>query len=262
MLEPSIRFKKATRMTDTSFLPGVPAEAVLAALARSPGNEVASGKFASPESSAALMANAFGWFLERPKSLPALPGVPMGQPETIEIEAEMRFPWSGGRHPWLDAAITTTTTLVGVESKRFEPFRPQKVVFFSEAYNSRDWGPGMVPYEAMREALTKGGQSYQTLNAAQLVKQAYGLRTQAIKRARGAVLVYLYAEPAAWASGKPVDPARISLHRAEIARFANAVHGADVTFVAVKWEELLDQWSSAPKLSRHASAVNTAFGPL
>lgn len=53
----------------TDFLPGVPAEAVLAALSRPPGNELASGKFASPESSAALAVNAFGWFLERPRSL-------------------------------------------------------------------------------------------------------------------------------------------------------------------------------------------------
>ena len=44
-------------MSDPSFLPGVPAEAVLAALGRSPGNELTSGKFASPESSAALAVN-------------------------------------------------------------------------------------------------------------------------------------------------------------------------------------------------------------
>lgn len=54
----------------TDFLPGVPAEAVLAALSRSPGNELASGKFASPESSAALAVNAFGWFLDRTGTLP------------------------------------------------------------------------------------------------------------------------------------------------------------------------------------------------
>ena len=54
------------------FLSGVPVEAVLAALARSPGNELASGKFDSPDSSAALAVNAFGWFLERAALLPPL----------------------------------------------------------------------------------------------------------------------------------------------------------------------------------------------
>ncbi len=249
-------------MSTPHFLPGVPADLILAAMARSPGNEIASGKFDSPESSAALAANAFGWFLTRVQSLPPLPGVPMGQAEKVEVEAELRFPWTGGRHPWLDAAITTPTTLVGVESTRYEPFRPQKAVTFSEGYDGREWGKGMEAFETMRAALTATPNAYQTLNAAQLVKHAYALRTQGIKRARGAVLVYLYAEPSHWSSGKPVDPKRIALHRKEVARFSNAVHGADVTFVALRWEDLLDHWSSTPATAAHAAAINTAFGPL
>jgi hypothetical protein len=249
-------------MTDPRFLPGVPVDVVLAALHRAPGREMATGKFDSPDSSAALAANAFGWFLNRPDHLPPLPGVPMGQPEQIEIEAEMHFPWRGGRHPWLDAALTTPTTLVGVEAKRFEPFRPQKSVVFSESFDSRDWGSGMARFTEMRSALTAGREVYQTLNATQLVKHAYGLRTQAIKRARGAVLVYLYAEPKIWASGKPVDPARIALHRKEVARFATAIHGADVTFVPLRWSDLLAQWSATPRLAAHASALAARFGAL
>jgi hypothetical protein len=247
-------------MTDPTFLPGVPAQAVLNALRRSPGNEVSTAKFNRPESSSALAANAFGWFLERPALLPPLPSVPMGQPEQVEIEAEMHFPWRGGRHPWLDVAVTTPTTLVGVESKRYEPFRPQKAVQFSESYGSRDWGTGMAAFDTMRAALTSGALVFQTLNAAQLVKHAYGLRTQAIKRGRGAVLVYLYAEPATWASGKPVDPGRISLHRAELGRFGAEVHGADVTFVAFTWRELLAQWAGRAALAPHANAVINRFG--
>ena len=249
-------------MTDPRFLPGVPVVDVLNALSRAPGREMASGKFDSPDSSAALAANAFGWFLNRPDHLPPLPGVPMGQPEQVELEVEMHFPWRGGRHPWLDAALTTPTTLVGVEAKRFEPFRPQKTVVFSESYGSRDWGPGMAAFEAMRVALIEGREAFQTLNAAQLVKHAYGLRTQAIKRARGAVLVYLYAEPKVWASGKAVDPARIALHRKEVARFAKTVHGADVTFVPLRWADVLAQWAKDARLRGHAAVLAERFGPL
>ncbi len=249
-------------MIDPSFLPGVPAEAVLAALRRAPGNELASGKFDSPESSAALVANAFGWFLGRPRALPPLPGVPMGQPEEVEIEAEMRFPWSGGRHPWMDAEITTATTLVGVESKRYEPYRPGKASSFSEAYDSRDWGKGMARFTAMRKALVEGRQAYRSLDAVQLVKHAYGLKTQSVKRARGAVLVYLYAEPAEWASGKPVSPDAIARHRAEVADFARAVRGDDVTFVTLRWSDLLSQWSREPALFAHATALRGWFGAL
>lgn len=246
----------------TDFLPGIPAAAVLAALARSPGNEVASGKFASPESSAALAVNAFGWFLDRPTSLPPLPGVPMGQPQSVEIEAELRFPWKGGRHPWLDAVFTTSTTLAGVESKRYEPFRPGKAATFSEAYDSRDWGEGMARFTAMRRALAEGGQSYRCLDAVQLVKHAYGLRTQAPKRGRGAVLVYLHAAPAAWASGKPIPPEAIARHEAEIADFARAVRGDAVTFVALRWADLLADWAKRPALAAHSAAISARFGPL
>lgn len=244
------------------FLPGVPADTVLAALSRAPGNELASGKFDSPESSAALAANAFGWFVNRPKMLPPLPGVPMGQPEEVEVEAEMRFPWKGGRHPWLDAALVTPTTLVGVESKRYEPFRPGKATVFSEAYDSRDWGPGMAGYDALRAALSEGRLTYRHLDVAQLVKHAYGLRTQAVKRARGAVLVYLHATPATWASGKPVDPQAIRRHAEEIRDFAARVKGQDVTFAPLRWADLLAQWSGVPALADHAAAITARFGVL
>lgn len=246
----------------TDFLPGVPAEPVLAALTRSPGSEWSTGKFDSPESSAALAVNAFGWFLEKPQLLPPLPGVPMGKVEEVEVEAEMRFPWSGGKHPWLDAALTTATTLVGIEAKRFEPFRPAKRPVFSEAYESRDWGPGMARFDAMRKALTDGRQTYRSLDAVPLVKQAYGLRNQGLKRARGAVLVYLHAAPTHWASGKPLPAEAAARHEAEITEFARAIAGSDVVFVPIRWHDLLTQWSRAPGLGGHAKAVRERFGPL
>jgi hypothetical protein len=249
-------------MTDPDFLPGVPAAAVLAALSRAPGNELASGKFASAESSSALAVNAFGWFLDRPRDLPPLPGVPMGRPEEVEIEAEMHFPWRGGRHPWLDAAVTTATTLAGIEVKRYEPFRPAKAAVFSDAFEVRDWGPGMARWTALRRALMRGEGGFRHLDAAQLVKHALGLRTQAVRRARGAVLVYLHAAPAAWASGKPVDPAAIARHAGEIARLAALVRGDDVVFAPLAWADLLAQWAAEPRLAAHAAAITARFGPL
>jgi hypothetical protein len=249
-------------MTDPTFLPGVPAEALLAALRRSPGNEWATGKFDSPESSAALVANAFGWFLDRPADLPPLPGVPMGVPEAVAVEEEVRFPWTGGRHPRLDVVITTPTTLVGVESKRYEPFRPRKAPVFTEPFASREWGPGMARWNTMRRALEDGSQTYRCLDAVQLVKHAYALRNQGIKRARGAVLVYLHAAPKTWANGKPVDPLAVSRHEAEITDFARAVQGSDVVFSAVRWADVLRQWAKTPALSAHSAALTARFGAI
>jgi len=244
-------------MTDPAFLPGVPAATVLAALAKLPGLDLD-----SPDSSAALVANGFGWFLDRPRQLLPFPGVPMGLPETVELGVEMQLPMRGIRHPRFDAVVTTATTLVGVASKRYQPFRPAKTTAFTEPFDGRDWGPGMPRYGAMRLALTTGRQRYRHLDAVQLVKQAYGLKTQSVKRARGAVLVYLHAAPAQWASGKPVDPAAISRHKSEIADFARAVKGDDVTFIALRWSDLLAEWSKKPALFAHATALTGWFGAL
>jgi len=78
----------------TIFLSGVPGELVRAAFDRAGGNEFASGKFASPESSAASAANGFGWFMDRPTALPAFPGTDdLDWPATrVDLEREMRFP--------------------------------------------------------------------------------------------------------------------------------------------------------------------------
>lgn len=244
-------------MTDTVFLPGVPAEAVLAALGRLPGSDLD-----SPDSATALVANAFGWFLTRPRQLLPFPNVPMGLPEAVDLGVEMQLPMRGTRHPRLDAVVTTPTTLVGIVSTRYQPFRPPKAVRFSEPFDSRDWGSGMARYGALRKALTSGTQGFRHLDAVTLVKQAYALRTQSLKRARGAVLVYLHAAPDYWSSGKPVDRKAITGHQSEVSAFARAVKGDDVTFVPLRWSDLLAQWSQTEGVAAHAAAVQGWFGGL
>ncbi|MGQ0563788.1 MAG: hypothetical protein ACT4OK_01780 [Gemmobacter sp.] len=253
----------------TRFLPGLPADLIESLLRRSPGSEIhtkgaesKTNKFDNPDSSANLVANAFGRFLQHPRDLPPLPGVPMGTPDDVTIEAEMRFPWSGGTHPWLDVAVTTATTLVGIESKRYEPFRPGKRASFSEAYEKRDWGPGLARTNTLRRRLIAGEMVFHHLDAAQLVKHIYGLRTQGMKRAKGAVLVYLYAEPPLWSSGKPVDPAAMTRHREEIPRFAAEVRGDDVVFIALRWSEVLAQWRAVRDLAPHVQSLEDRFGTL
>ena len=108
-------------MTRAMFLPGVPEDHVRRRLAPAGGNEIESGKFSSPESSAALAANAFASFVDQPSRFPPLPGTAeMGPTQRVDVEFSARFPWSGGRHPWLDAVVLTSTHLIGVE---FEALR-------------------------------------------------------------------------------------------------------------------------------------------
>ena len=122
-------------MTDR-FLPGVPGKEIERIFNAAPGNEIASGKFDSPESSAALAANAFGFFLNGEWDLPPLPMCERVEWTglSLSLEQEVRFPWRGGRHPVLDVLITTRSAFIGIESKRFEPFRGKTPATFSDAY--------------------------------------------------------------------------------------------------------------------------------
>lgn len=242
------------------FLPGVPEDLVHAALAAAGGNEIESGKLDSPESSASLAVNAFGWFIERPAILPPFP--PLADidwpAQRVDVERQMRFPWRGGRHPWLDAAVETATHLVGVESKRFEPFRDSKTVSLSAAYDRDVWGDGMTPFTAMRDALRAGDATFTFLDAAQLVKHAFGLVTEGRRIGKVPVLLYLYAEPAT--RGMITIPAEaLKQHRAEIAEFAAAVTGAEVRFAACSWRDWLAGWSG--DVRHHADALIARFQP-
>lgn len=240
------------------FLPGVPEDRVRAIFERAAGNEIANGKFANPQSSAALAANGFGWFLDRPDELPAFPPLAdlFGRPVKVGIECEMRFPWSGGRHPWLDAAVWTETHLVGVESKRYEPFRGAKPAELSEAYNRDVWGEGMTRWQAMRDLLSAEPRRYSHLDAAQLVKHALGIATQASREGLEPALLYLYAEPD---GGMEISDGAFLQHRREIEDLQVRVAGDRVRFAACSWRGWLSAFSGAA--ADHARAVQVAFAP-
>jgi hypothetical protein len=247
-------------LSEAPFLPGVPVDRILSALAAAGGKEIESGKFANPESSAALACNTFGWFLEHPADLPPLPGLAdLDWPATdVAVERCLRFPWSGGRHPWLDAVIETPTHLIGVESKRFEPFRDAKTVSLSDAYDRPVWGEAMGPFEVMRDALRSGVVHFEHLDAAQLVKHAFGLVTQSRKLEKAPILYYLYAEPAERA-GKSIPAAALERHRAEIADFASRVRGAEVRFATCSYRDWLKQFTGVA--ASHAAEVERHFAP-
>lgn len=248
-------------MTLPGFLPGVPAEHVLNRLATAGGKEVESGKFASPESSAALAVNCFGWFIERLESFPPLPGMDNSDPvEMVDVEFTARFPWSGGRHPWLDAVVQTQVSLIGIESKRFEPFRDQKSVSLSSAYDRPVWGDNMRRYEQMRDRLRSGAVTFRHLDAVQLVKHAFGLVTEARRRGRRPVLFYIYAEPTSRA-GKAIPSEHILRHRKEITEFAEAVRGDDVAFHFSSYRDWISTWPKGGDLQAHGRTIIETFSP-
>jgi hypothetical protein len=240
------------------FLPGVPEAKLKAIFAAAAGNEIESGKFASPQSSAALAANGFGWFLDRPQDLPMFPPLcQLGSPViNVEIEREIKFPWSGGRHPWLDAVVETEGHIIGVESKRFEPFRDRKYAKLSVAYDREVWGERMDRWCNMRDKLRDAPRLYCHLDAAQLVKHAFALATEATRSGKQACLLYLFAEPGG--AMCPSD-AEFLAHRREIGHFAANIGGDRVRFAACSWRGWLAAFNGG--LASHAKRLIEAFAP-
>ena len=251
------------------FLPGVPGREIEALFNAAAGDEIASGKFDNPASSAALAANAFGFFLKRPQDLPPLPhcGRETWPARSLTLEATVRFPWRGGSHPVLDCLVTTPSALIGIEAKRFEPFRDKAPACFSNTYWRPVWGSRMKGYEDVRDNLRANGQLYASLDAAQLVKHAFGLRTETEVRRRGygltPILFYVYAESDFWPDGKPVSEDAKTRHEEEIGRFAKNVAGNEVTFVSCSYRKLLASWACCEDggIRAHAAAVARRFAP-
>lgn len=173
----------------------------------------------------------------------------------------MRFPWSGGRHPWLDVAIRMPGWLIGIEAKRYEPFRSKPKPELSDAYWRNVWGEGMASYQQVRDDLRSGALVYRHLDAAQLVKHALGLLTQADREdARRVVLVYLHAAPTAWADDRPIPRDMVATHAAEIQDFADRVKGDRVSFAALTYSALMEKWvSHGDQIAKHAHELRAHF---
>lgn len=252
-------------MTDDLF-PYLPKDEIIAAFERSPGNEIGSGKFSSEESSAALAANTFGFFINRPRDLPTIPGTEdCGWPAIyVGIEECVPFPWwPRGRHPWLDAFVETPSHIIGIESKRYEPYRSKPTGKFSKTYWRDVWGSGMAPFEQMRDRIAAGEANFQRVDAVQLVKHAFGLRTEGQRRGKPAVLVYLYAEPEAWPNGAPVNHNAKKSHAQEAERIVREVGGAEVALRTCTYQKLLTAlWgTSDAELCHHADMIEGRFRP-
>lgn len=150
--------------------------------------------------------------------------------------------------------------LIGIESKRFEPFRDNKSVSLSAAYDRPVWGNNMRRYEGMRDNLRSGATQFRHLDAAQLVKHAFGLVTEAGRRHRSAVLYYIFAEPAS-REGKSIPDSEHARHRQEVADFASAVDGDDVRFQAGSYREWISTWPHDDEIQAHGRAILATFAP-
>jgi hypothetical protein len=112
----------------------------------------------------------------------------------------------------------------------------------------------------MRDALRAGDERFQYLDAAQLVKHAFGLVPQGERKTKSPILVYLFAEPKVL-KGRRLEEKEFTDHRAEITRFANAVQGAAVSFSWLSYRDWLQTWPSAGPVAEHAAMLVERFQP-
>jgi hypothetical protein len=113
----------------------------------------------------------------------------------------------------------------------------------------------------MRDRIAAREAEYERLDAAQLVKHAFGLRTEAQKRKKAATLLYLYAEPKTWPDGRSVQPAAIAAHAREAQTFASEVADAEVAFSISTYSALLGALDASPldDVRQHAANIRSRF---
>jgi hypothetical protein len=195
------------------------------------GNEM-EGKFLAAHSSSALAVNAFARFKSDPTVLNL-----MGTDGFTGLSFERKCPHGliGRTSPNLDVVADGPNRGVAIESKCLEHLSPH-VAKFSPAYdNEIKDGRRQTPWFQEMLRLVVAPRTYRWLDAAQLVKHAFGLSHTFLDRP--VTLLYLYWEPS-----NPEAFPNFAEHRTEIDRFADSMSGGGPEFVAMSYPELWKSW--------------------
>ncbi len=193
------------------------------------GQELLS-KFLAAHSSSALAVNTFAVTRLQPELLFELEASTF---DTVRFEAACPTGLNG-TPPHLDV-LALGESVLGIESKCTE-WLTSKMAKFSDSYltlrqlTHTSWFAHMLE---LRRQPTR----YRFLDAAQLIKHAFGLRTTYPDRP--VKLLYLYWEPA-----NATQWPECELHRAEIAAFADAISSDRVVFQSLSYSELWQRWGS------------------
>lgn len=113
----------------------------------------------------------------------------------------------------------------------------------------------------MRDRLRSGALTFAHLDAAQLVKHAFGIVSTARRRELAPALFYVFAEPRL-RDGRPIDPAALAQYREEVQMFADEVEEDEVVFRFANYREWLSRRTvSDADLLAHRDAVLERFAP-
>ncbi len=214
-----------------NLLPAVLPEDFEADLRQGDGNELET-KFRAAHSSSALGVNCFAPFRRHLSDLTLL-----GKRGFDSMGFEMKCPTGlrGRRAPNLDLLLQTGNEIIGIESKLTEYLTRHRSKF-SSAYEAQiqDHRRKQGWFSEMLRLMDEPD-AYDWLNAAQLIKHAFGLDYSF--PGKPVTLLYLYWEPVE-AEGHTV----FAEHRREIDDFSKRISGSGPQFRAMSYPELWDSW--------------------
>lgn len=234
-----------------TLLPLVSTEDFEVDLQAGDGNELQT-KFRAAHSSSGLAVNCFAPFRTRIVDL-ALPSC--GSFAALQFERKCPTGLRGGRAPNLDVVLSGPKGVVGVESKLSE-YLARHRASFSPAYAEqiRDERREQGYFREMLR-LIDAPDSYVWLDAAQLIKHAFGLARTF--RDQPVTLLYLYWEPA-----NPDASPEFVAHRHEIDAFSERVAGSTPEFRTMSYPELWRSWDAAEPeewLAQHLGALRDRY---
>ena len=253
-INPKIKLCKnaRTRTLEDNLIQGVCVNDFSCDFERGGGNELC-GKIQSVYSSAALAVNCFAPFKRNLSDLSLL-----GETGFDSLEFEKKCPTGlCGTPPHLDVVVENEHTVIGIESKLTEHIQGHKANF-SESYKKIKDGRknGKWRKEMCRICRLKNNQEqYKYLDAAQLIKHAFGLLNTYPNKAVS--LVYLYWEPA------NADKCQnFKAHREEIKKLSDKVADDSPSFKAFSYAELWRKWETdaAPDwLKQHIACLRKRY---
>jgi hypothetical protein len=235
-----------------NLIEGVHVDDFEADLLQGDGNEL-KGKFRAAYSSSALAVNAFAPFKANPAALRLRGG---GGFASLHFERKCPHGLVGRRSPNLDVIAHGPNGVVAVESKCLEPLA-RHTAKFAPAYNAEITDQRrQTAWFLEMERLVKEPRAYRWLDAAQLVKHAFGLAYTFGDQP--VMLLYLFWEPS-----NPEAHPIFAEHRAELTRFAESKMDDRPEFAAMSYPELWRSWDTHPEpewLRAHVGRLRARYG--
>lgn len=244
--------KGYTSHAEMNLLDGVDLEDFESDFEQGSGNEL-KGKFRAAHSSSALAANCFGPFKQRADDL-ILASTDGFQSVGFERKCPVGIR-QARTPPNLDVVAEGPRTVVAIESKCLEHLSAKQAKF-ADAYrdeivDDRRDSPWFKEMIRLREHAS----SYTHLDAAQLVKHAFGLANTF--REKDVVLLYLFWEPA-----NRSDFELFQRHRSEIEAFSRQVADGFPRFAWLSYPELWEAWASSSRegwLCEHVERLRSRY---